>query len=538
MIYSLFTEEQKDVLAAMEYEYDALINDCLKEQERLRPNEPAPPIPTSSDDMEAYQRLYNEYMESGSPEWKAEVQRQEDLENARIKDRRNMMKQMLDANFAALNGSKDSILSDAARQAKAWIQEQIADFRAMQKDGAVFSYFCLRVDGNELYLDPELSEKAIKYNLHRHYDYFADDEEGTKLLDTIVRSVIETSPDVQARGILFGVVNEGKKRYRTKARAIEEGAIEYVPDLLSIPTAKGFENALSLSVRGTGSAFIQPLSASTLENIRFENGVMYVEGYKEISEAEIKNFLTNEIPESMDLPLLMLYYSIILSQIEQKGHAFFRDGDIITVPIQTLAKAMGIGYKLNKTDAERIVKRTQSFHSLMGVIKGADGRSSPSVYPVLNFEGYNGEANTISFSSPYLNHLSRTVMGIARSAKLHHDVHMRRIKSSVAKAGKNEMAYKNVEIIASGITRAGKKVNPYRIKVSTLIEKNELLKNALERDPKHKTQTLKRVFTKTLEMLRDDTTIGEERGLPDPDDIRNIPTASSVNELVYEFPLK
>lgn len=538
MIYSLFTEEQKDVLAAMEYEYDALINDCLKEQERLRPNEPAPPIPTSSDDMEAYQRLYNEYMENGSPEWKAEVQRQEDLENARIKDRRNMMKQMQDANFAALNGSKDSILSDAARQAKAWIQEQIADFRAMQKDGAVFSYFCLRVDGNELYLDPELSEKAIKYNLHRHYDYFADDEEGTKLLDTIVRSVIETSPDVQARGILFGVVNEGKKRYRTKARAIEEGAIEYVPDLLSIPTAKGFENALSLSVRGTGSAFIQPLSASTLENIRFENGVMYVEGYKEISEAEIKNFLTNEIPESMDLPLLMLYYSIILSQIEQKGHAFFRDGDIITVPIQTLAKAMGIGYKLNKTDAERIVKRTQSFHSLMGVIKGADGKSSPSVYPVLNFEGYNGEANTISFSSPYLNHLSRTVMGIARSAKLHHDVHMRIIKSSVAKAGKNEMAYKNVEIIASGITRAGKKVNPYRIKLSTLIGKNELLKNALERDPKHKTQTLKRVFTKTLEMLRDDTKIGEERGLPDPNDIRNIPTASNVNELVYEFPLK
>ena len=69
------------------------------------------------------------------------------------------------------------------------------------------------------------------------------------------------------------------------------------------------------------------------------------------------------------------------------------------------------------------------------------------------------------------------------------------------------------------------------------MERNEALKTRLEQD-KHPSTLLKRVFTKTWELLRDQTRLFEVYSgiaLPNPEDAQNIPTASTLKEITFTF---
>lgn len=521
-----FSPEEREALNELAVKYYDLINESERKYKALRPDEPFMKDMT----IEAYK----EWEESGSEEWKAERNHFFELHDEFSEKRKALIEEFEKTRFQLFNGNAEEIIEDAKTQTEQLIENRITDARRDQKAGKQFSIVYLRVDENKLYLDPERTLSDAQEGLQLHYDFFANDPDNLKRLDNVIREAIGKSPDVQEKGVLFGQVNANRRTYRTKAKAAESGAITDVPELLAIPSYKGYESALSLYNSNKNNAFIQAFSS--LEGLNFEDGTIYFEGYREISEAEIRNYVTEEAPETIDTPLLGLFYTVIRAKFEGSNMTIL--DDVISVTVPALSDALGYSTRPNRADTEAIIKKTQSFHNLVGVLKDSEGRkSAPSRYPVLNFEGYDSETDTIQFSSPYMNYLIRTLYSLKKPEKDKYlrPTHTFAIKSRAVRS--NEKAFENVRIIVQGIEQAGDR--PYHIAVKTLIDRNPFLKEALQRDPKHKTQTLKRTFQKTWELLRNDTTLQEDYiniYLPDPYDIRNIPTASTIQSLVFSFP--
>lgn len=109
------------------------------------------------------------------------------------------------------------------------------------------------------------------------------------------------------------------------------------------------------------------------------------------------------------------------------------------------------------------------------------------------------------------------------------------IKSTIV-TERNKAAVENVKIIVQVIEQTGNFGTPH-IKASTIIEHNEVLKLRLEKDT-HPNRLLSRVFKRTWQLLREQTNlldVYEDIELPDPEDIRFIPTPGNLDKLVFEF---
>lgn len=336
---------------------------------------------------------------------------------------------------------------------------------------------------------------------------------------------------------------EEKKEYRTRAKAQEAGAYSEIPASLAIPTAANYQ--YSMSLYQSGNAYLQPLTST--DGLKFKNGKIYFDGMQQVSEVELQNMKTKEGIENIDLALLRVFYSIILTAFEASKCKELKD--VITLFVPDLAEHLGLQRNLNKQDVNRVIQKAQSFHNIVGILHGTrNGKPSQSIYPVLNFEGYDDKKNTIAFSSPYMNHVIRTVYSVAirrdRNGKprlkksgepLRLVSHSFLVHSSITKQ-RNKAAVENVNIIVTLIEQAGDNVP--RIKASTIIERNPQFQLRLEA-AKNTTQLLQRVFKKTWELLRTETDLAavyKDIQLPDPNNPAVIPTPKTVDTLVFSFP--
>ena len=349
------------------------------------------------------------------------------------------------------------------------------------------------------------------------------------------------------------------KSYRTKAIAEKNSDLTPCPERLAVPTLPNYENSISLHQEG--KAYMQYLTIST-DSLKFENGEMFFEGALEpISTVELKNMVTNEGIEKIDIPLLTALYNVILA----KYHERLKQGEtlknvtsqVTSVYAPDFANYLGITLKgedggLHKTDVRNIMEKTSKFHNIIGIMHiTRNGRPDKSYFPVLNFAGYNAEDNTISFFSPYLIYVVRKIFSEAiikdkkglpklrrNGLPMLEANHSFLIKPSIV-AERNKAAVENVMIIIKVIEQAGNDGTPH-IKASTIVERNEVLKLRLSKDT-HPFRLLERVFKRTLELLREETTLQEtyqDIELPDPNDKKNIPTPSSLDKVVFEFPHK
>lgn len=334
-----------------------------------------------------------------------------------------------------------------------------------------------------------------------------------------------------------------KDAYRTKAKA---GTVyRNVPDNLAIATFPGYQHSMSLYQNG--NAYLQPLTST--DGLKFQNGLMYFAGkqMRRVSEVELQNMKTKEGIENIDLALLRVFYSIILSAFEATGCKTLKSN--ITLFVPDLAEFLGLQRNLNKQDLMRVISKTQQFHNIVGVMhETRNGKPTQSLYQVLNFESYDDKKNTITFSSPYMNHVIETVYNIAirRDKKgaprlksngepMRLVSHSYLVKSEISKE-RNKTAVENVIIITTLIEQAGENVP--RIKASTIIERNPQLQQRLENST-NKRQFLKRTFEKTWELLRTKTRLQEvykNIQLPDPKDPANIPTVATLESTVFSFP--
>ena len=352
--------------------------------------------------------------------------------------------------------------------------------------------------------------------------------------------------DVIGFGNVIHIYEKHAPKYRTRARAKEQGAITEMPKNMPIPTFSKYQYSMSLYPEG--GAYLQPLSST--DGLVFKSGKLFFDKIRRPDlEAELQNLKTKEGINYIDLPVLHILYGIILTQFENSGYKEL--ADVIKIHISTLAEYMGMPSNLNKRDVNRVLEKIQSYHNIVGVIHGTrNGKPTQSYYQVLNFESYNDKTNVVTFSSPYMNYVIKTVYNLSiRKTKdgkqklkkngepLRLPTHSYLIDSSIAKE-RNKAAVVNVEILVALIEQAGDNIP--RIKASTLIERNVQLADRLEAAANPRS-LLDRTFKKTWELLRTKTRLQEaykDIELPEPGDPAFMPTMKTLDKVVFTFPHK
>ena len=373
------------------------------------------------------------------------------------------------------------------------------------------------------------------------------DEYEPEEIATLAEFVSGTLQQTYSEEEIDQLKQAGVEKRRTSSDARKAGAINRLPTAIALPTFERFK--YSMSLYQDGGAYLQPFTST--DGLKFKNGKLYFdtnERMQEISEVELQNLKTKEGIESIDLPFLRIFYSIVLQQFERTKCRELKD--FITLYVPDLAEVLGQQRNLNKEKTDRIISAVQSFHNIVGVMNVVkpNGKTDTAYYQVLNFEYYDPRKNTITFSSPYMNYLISTVYDVAirkdknNKPKLKKNgdplrlaTHSYLIRSDI-NAERNKEAVENVFIIVQLIETAGDNIP--RIKASTLIERNPQLQERLEYS-KNKRQLLKRNFSKTWELLRSKTRLEEVYDgivLPDPKDPAFLPNETELENLVIAFP--
>lgn len=339
-----------------------------------------------------------------------------------------------------------------------------------------------------------------------------------------------------------------ERRHRTKSKAGD--IVKEMPHNMAVITNSGYQNGLSLNQQG--QAYLQPLS--TADGLRFEGGVLY---FKDIpaSQATLQDLYTKKGIDNIDLPLLRIFYSIILSELGKCMQTSKQMNENVLIYMPDLASFLGKGKNLSKTDIESIVKKLTSFQTVMGIIKNPDHSNWESIMPVFVFLGYDSKKNTVKFSSPYMNMLIQQLYDVSikkdkkgqpklksNGQPMLSPSHSYLIHSDIAKE-RNKKAVEIVTTIVVTIERAG---GPRRdeegnlmpatpnLKARTIIERNPLLLESIEtaKSTADKNKLIKRAFSKAWEMLRTKTDLQEKYKdikLPDPNKKEDIPTMSTLD---------
>ena len=348
------------------------------------------------------------------------------------------------------------------------------------------------------------------------------------------------------------LVKDEKKEYRTKKKAIEKAKEEkgYImnrfPENLAVITNKEYKSGLSLN--NTGGAYLYPIASTKGlsydgKNIRFEGLPTSVAKLQEINEHK-------NIPiESIDLPLLRMFYSIILADFEHSKKQGVVN-ETVSVYISDMAKMMGKNKNISKKDIQAIINKTASFQSIYGIFKDPKRPNGiGTAVPLLVWLGYDENSNTIKFASPYMTELIKKIyhVSIRRDKKgipknnnngepLLTASHSYLVKSSIVKE-RNKRAAEIVIVVVTTIEQAGNNI-PH-LKASTIIERVPQLQEALKKKKTNsdKNKLLKTTFSKAWELLETQTNLKEKYPtiiLPEPTNSKNIPKMNNLN-IVFEF---
>lgn len=325
-----------------------------------------------------------------------------------------------------------------------------------------------------------------------------------------------------------------KTTYRTRRLA---GNVVDMPKKYVIITQPNYQNAIGLFQ--DGNAYLQPL-LDNVEKLEYKEGKLYFKGLP-VSEAELKEYYTNDIPDMIDLPLMRIFYSIVLNNFLQNQKENRPQTPILNVYLPDLFAFWG-RRTINREQTVELINKMMSYHTLVGMVDG-------DILPVLVYLGEDQKRNTISFSSPYMNRVIEKVYNVSiRTDKkgktilsksgdpLTLPAYSYLIKPTI-KNEKNQKAVEIVHIITTLIEQAGN--HEPHISAKTIVERNMQLRNSLENSsPANQNNMLRRAFTKAWELLRTQTDLekvypGIE--LPDPKDPRTIPTMSQLDKTVFRF---
>ena len=188
-----------------------------------------------------------------------------------------------------------------------------------------------------------------------------------------------------------------RKAYRTKAKA---GDVVEMPEKYAIITQPTYQNAMSFFQ--DGQAYIQPLTI--VDGLEYKDGKLMFHGLP-ASEADLKEYYTKDIPDMIDLPLMRIFYSIVLNTCLYNIKENRPQTPTLSVYIPDLFAFWG-RRTINREQTEELINKIMSYHTLVGVIDG-------SILPVLLYVGEDREKNTVSFMSPYMNRVIEKIYKVS-----------------------------------------------------------------------------------------------------------------------------
>lgn len=338
---------------------------------------------------------------------------------------------------------------------------------------------------------------------------------------------------------------ETKKSYRTKSKT--EDATDSLPSKLALITNDQYRESLSLQEQK--GSYLVPLVSD--EDMTYDGKTLFIKGFP-ASEASIREINKDkDVPiESIDLPLLRMFYSIILEDFMNNAKEFGVVNETVTVYVPDLAKLMGKSKNISKKDIEAIIKKASSFQTICGVLKDPKRPNGiGTVLPLLLWSGYFEDTNTIQFKSPYMTELIRRIYDVSIRKdkmgfpKLKKDgtpvleaAYSYLVNSSIVKE-RNKRAVEIVMVVVATIEQAGRRV-PH-LKARTIMERIPQLQDAYDKaTTTNKNRVLSRAFKKAWELLETQTSLRKKYPdivLPDPNDPQNIPTVTTL-DMVFEFP--
>lgn len=213
------------------------------------------------------------------------------------------------------------------------------------------------------------------------------------------QQAVDTYPEYILGKITPTGKKESKKEYRTKAKA---GMIDEIPSRVPVITNRTYQNAMTLNM--DNKAYLQPMSST--DNLVYENGQLLFEGFP-ATAATLKRYYTLDGIENFDLPLLRVFYGIILNRFAKTWKEDKSIEDVVTLYYPDLAKMLGKSPNINQKNVNSCINSILSFQSIMGIIdKGTKGND---ILPVLVYMGNDVERNTISFASPYMVRVIRDI---------------------------------------------------------------------------------------------------------------------------------
>lgn len=336
-----------------------------------------------------------------------------------------------------------------------------------------------------------------------------------------------------------------KKEYRTKKKA---GEITDVPSKMPLITNPTWQNAITYN--DDDKAYLQPLTSA--DGLVFENGILYFEGMPATS-ARLSHLYTKDNIEDFNLPMLRVFYAIILNKFQKTWKEDKTVDDVVKFYIPDLAKQLGKNYKISQSDTSSIINTILSFQNIMGIINR--GKRGNDILPVLVFLGNDTEANTIKFASPYMVRVIQDVYKASiRKSKIKLDIPNKNSAPKLLpshtyipnlKLGKerNQKAVEIVCIVMTTIEQAGSRGTAH-ISARTIVERDPLLKQSIDNtsSASNKNKYLERAFSRAWELLRTHTDILKKYKniqLPDPKakdfKAKYIPTMGTL-DMVFEFP--
>ena len=340
--------------------------------------------------------------------------------------------------------------------------------------------------------------------------------------------------------------------HETKKRTNRTRKKDYVDTSLtkhiSLIIDQEYESGLSL--RKSGSAYLTPLESTDGLNYDANTGKLYFEGVP-VSEAKLEEISRGKVVEigEFDLPLLKLFYSIILADIKNTiNQNQYAINESFTIYLPDLAELMGKGRNLSDNDIIMLRNKTGAFQTIYGIIRDPKyPKRIGSALPLLVSLGYDDTTNTIRFSSPYMLRLIQTLYNVkVRQSKLnlnkitepakfliseHTDI----IYTSIAKE-RNKRA---VEIVFAIVTMIEQSTDEnVCITVRDIFDRSPQLVEALNNTIRtaNKNTLLKRAFSKAYELLEKKTTLKEHYPyMVFSEELLGIPTVSTLNEMKLHF---
>lgn len=388
-----------------------------------------------------------------------------------------------------------------------------------------------------------------KYSKNLHYDQ----SENNRILMT--EEDINAWEKAFANYIADLKANATKKHNRTRKKAEKAGAITAMPDIIAIPTLKPYQYAISTV--NDPVAHLQPITQTLADNLRFEHGVLYIQGM-DASRVDLVQFYdkTTKAVSDLDLPTLRVLYSVILQDVRDTAKnpdgiaAQVNDpqylGHSVKIYLPDFLRALGYKANNSKDGIAYAVTKIMSYARILGVMEEwHNGRIYRSHYPVMQLIGHNDKDNTLQFASPYINRLIMTILqaSLQTDKKGNYKLksngeafllpsHSYLIKASIAKE-KNKRAIEIVCVVVTLIEQAGD--NTPHIKAQTIIDRCPDLRNALDaaKTSSDKGKIIRRAFTKAWELLPKQTKLAEVyKNIQFP---TIIPTASQL-DMVFKFP--